>query len=243
MSKGGTALTVLLLLAGCSPPPYPWLDELDPEDGLRSSGERLMTVPYGLHLLEKSGSGSELLIGVHGFRSEGYEWVYPLKTMNGNENQVAFFRWDYNSCPGPAAEALIVEIEALVDVDRVRVIGHSLGGLVLAEMIDRWQLKVPLEVHIVASPLRLISKRQSRCGFELPELIPATVTVHEWRTVQAQDGAFRDLPEDPQNVDMQGSRVTRLPAEYQGTRLGHNWSLSWVADQLTGAIDPAMPDR
>jgi len=26
--------------------------------------------------------------------------------------------------------------------------------------------------------------------------------------------------------------VTRLPESYRGRRLGHNWSISWVADEL-----------
>jgi len=38
---------------------------------------------------------------------------------------------------------------------------------------------------------------------------------------------------DPQVIELQGSKVVRLPKTYNNRRLGHNWSLSWVADQLT----------
>ena len=47
------------------------------------------------------------------------------------------------------------------------------------------------------------------------------------------DGAFNSLDHDPQVIDVQGSYVTRLPKVYNGRRLGHNWSLSWVAEEIT----------
>jgi hypothetical protein len=54
----------------------------------------------------------------------------------------------------------------------------------------------------------------------------------EWRTQQDLDSVFKDLPQNPQNIEILGSFVTVLPDTYKGRRLGHNWSISWVADQL-----------
>ena len=55
---------------------------------------------------------------------------------------------------------------------------------------------------------------------------------YQWRTVKDQDGAFRDMPYDPQVVNIQGSIVVKLPPVFKnGKRLGHNWSLKWVLDQ------------
>ena len=38
---------------------------------------------------------------------------------------------------------------------------------------------------------------------------------------------------DPQVVDIKGSIATRLPARYKENKLGHNWSISWVADEIS----------
>ena len=56
--------------------------------------------------------------------------------------------------------------------------------------------------------------------------------LHQWRTIQAIDGAFKDLNYDPQVVAIEDSSVTRLPETYKGNKLGHNWSISWVADEI-----------
>ncbi|MDA1342204.1 MAG: alpha/beta hydrolase, partial [Proteobacteria bacterium] len=58
------------------------------------------------------------------------------------------------------------------------------------------------------------------------------VNLYEWRTQQHLDSAFKDLPENPQNIVIEGSMVTVLPDTYNGHRLGHNWSISWVADNI-----------
>ena len=66
---------------------YPWLSELDYQNEVFESGERLMQLDYGLHALEqKLNNENSLIIAVHGSRSRGYEWVYPLKTLD-SKNQ------------------------------------------------------------------------------------------------------------------------------------------------------------
>ena len=233
---------LLTSLLGCTEAElgYPWLHELDAGPGVKASGAKLMALPEGVHSLEPAGQENELLVVVHGFRSEGYEWVHLLQTLDNESTHVAFFRWDYRGCPGPAAESLVQAVRALAapQIDRVRLFGHSYGGLVVAELIDSWPLAQPLEAHIVASPLRGSGNLTERCGYASPAAASANVSVFEWRTVQSQDGAFRDLPEDPQEVEIAGSTVTRLPLEYQGHRLGHNRSLSWVADTVARSGNP-----
>ena len=44
--------------------------------------------------------------------------------------------------------------------------------------------------------------------------------------------AFKRLKNDPQDLNLLGSKTTRLTESYRGRRLGHNWSISWVADKL-----------
>jgi hypothetical protein len=41
------------------------------------------------------------------------------------------------------------------------------------------------------------------------------------------------LDYDPQEVEILKSKVTRLPETYKGNKLGHNWSISWVADEIS----------
>ena len=92
---------------------YPWLISLETGDQVRDSGARLMKLPMGLHALEDvDSSNTRIVIGVHGWQSEGYEWVYPLKTMDSDDTTTYFFRWDYNACPIDSGRLLIDAIEA-----------------------------------------------------------------------------------------------------------------------------------
>ena len=79
-------------------------------------GEYLTDLTLGLHDIEKSSSDeSTLLIGIHGSKSEGYEWVYPLKTLNNDTNVVSFFRWDNTSCPDSSFDILLNSIKIRLD--------------------------------------------------------------------------------------------------------------------------------
>ncbi|MCB9527657.1 MAG: alpha/beta hydrolase [Myxococcales bacterium] len=175
-----------------------------------------------------------VLVAVHGFASEGAEWVAPLARLDAPDTR--FYRWDWLTCPAPAADALVAALTALAaepGVDRIRVVGHSYGGLVAALAARRYPGPDPLEVHVVAAPLAGSERLTAHCGPLDPGPAPAgPVTVRQWRTVHAQDGAFRDLPVDPQVVDWAGADVVALPADWQDGRLGHNRSLQWVAEQL-----------
>ena len=112
----------------------------------------------------------------------------------------------------------------------------------MAQDIDLGE--VDLEVHVVASPLAGHPKLTARCKAYEPPGAPnsSRVKVFQWRTVKAQDGAFKKLEKDPQLVDIPGSEVTRLPEQWNGRRLGHNWSVSWVGQKLAGGLEtPKSP--
>ena len=55
--------------------------------------------------------------------------------------------------------------------------------------------------------------------------------------MKEQDGLFRNMDVDPQNVKIVGGRSQRLPEEWNNTRLGHNFSLVWVCKYIGDAID------
>ena len=58
------------------------------------------------------------------------------------------------------------------------------------------------------------------------------VSYYQWRTIKKLDYAFNSFDYDPQLIDFKESIVVRLPREYRGKRLGHLWSISWVADNI-----------
>lgn len=234
MSRLGVFAALLAVAAQALADGFPWLDTLDAGDDVRASGARLIALPLNLHRLDRDdGSPTTATIAVHGWNSEGYEWIYLLTALDDAESSTWFWRWDWNGCPGAAAGALNerLAMAPFTELDRIRLVGHSYGGVLVAAAAERWQGSASLEVHAIAAPLAGVG---DRCPYRTPTALPPKVAFHEWRTRHQLDGAFRRMPVDPQVIELPGSSVTRLPATYNGRRLGHNWSVSWVAEKLAG---------
>ena len=231
-------LVGLLLAVACTNlgDEFPWLDTLELGDQVRASGSRLAALDFGLHALEPSDANdSRVVIGVHGWRTQGYEWVYPLKTLNEDGVSVYFFRWDYDQCPIEGSRMLQSAVQDLLtavpSLEQITLVGHSMGGMLLAAIAQDWDMEISTDIHVVASPLTMVEN--DNCPTQnLPSSLPTNVSLWEWRTLHHLDGAFQHMPEDPQNVDLGVSVVTRLGEDYNGHRLGHNWSISQVADLL-----------
>ena len=217
--------------------PYPHVATLDP-DNAKADGTRLIELPMGLHRLDRNPAPSRAVVMVHGWGSRGLEWVYPIVRLSDPDVATYFYRWDWNGCPAPAAETLAAGlVKVRVEhpgVEGVSVLGHSYGGLVVLEYLRDQADTVPqnLTTHVIASPLAGIEALTGVCGYAP---LKAAKGLHEWRTLHELDGAFKDMAVDPQNVTIAGSKVTRLPDMYRGRRLGHNWAISWVADELADA--------
>ena len=232
-----TFLILLYLFVSCSEQKVASLNNFSIDDDVFESGKSLISLSYGLHDLEQATSDQQtLLIGVHGSNSRGYEWVYPLAALNKEANLVSFFRWNDDACPGPSITSLYTFIDAKFDenpnLERVVLLGHSYGGLLVAAFIDKWDKEIPLEAHSIAAPLKGMGALNNICDYQIPVSISPDISFYEWRTIKELDGAFRDLDFDPQEVKIENSRVTRLPETYKGNKLGHNWSISWVADEI-----------
>ena len=235
-----TLLIILfpVILFSCSNErPYPWLAELDSKEGFEESGRNLMAVKMGLNLLEPSTKEeTKVLIAVHGSNSRGYEWIYPLKTLDDDKTLTLFYRWDDGDCPNPSFLSLNNSIKKLIKentkIEKVIIMGHSYGGLLVSMFAERWKLNVPAEIHSVAGALAGLPRLNLKCNYEKPNFISNNVEFFEWRTQKALDNAYKDLETDPQTIDLEGSKVRRLPELYRGKRLGHNWSISWVADEI-----------
>ncbi len=223
---------------------FPWLHTLDAGDGVKASGLQLVGLTYGLHALEVPEQGAiELMVGVHGMRSAGYEWIYPLQTIDSDSRRMYFFNWDTTAeqCQLDVATNLQAdiqrELEAHTKLASVSVIGHSLGGVVVAQLADRWQVDVPLTIHTVAAPLALLDseKGDPSCPQQLPKNSRENVRFIQWRTQFELDNAFNSLDRNPMDVEIPNSIVVTLPETYRERRLGHNWSISYVAERIAAA--------
>ena len=215
---------------------YPWLENLDAGKDFKQSGAKLSELELGLNPLERfNGKEKVLLVSVHGSKSEGYEWIYPLQTLDTENSATFFYRWDDRKCYSSSAEKLIFYIKEVLksfpDTERVVIIGHSYGGVLVASLVEGWNHSLSTEIHSVAGPIGSSFSRGG-CYFSPPKDIPDKLTFYQWRTQHHLDSAFNRLKSDPQNLNLTGSKVTRLPETYRGRRLGHNWSISWVADEL-----------
>ena len=199
-------------------------------------GQRLINLPFGLNKLEpESVEAEEIFIGVHGGRSEGYEWIYPLKVINTKKKEMYFYRWPDSSCFQDSAKQLMISIDSILKLrpalTKVTLIGHSYGGILVSHVLKNWSNKTPLEAHLVASPLLGTTMLNNLCNYSPITKVNVGSTLFEWRTQHQLDSAYKDSPVNPQNIEILGSSVTILPDTYKGNRLGHNWSISWVADE------------
>lgn len=235
--------------------------ELNPKLA-KAVGKKLIALPLGLHQVVNNDQRKtqdkveELIIGVHGYASQGYEWVYPLQKLyhlasdHKVNSQVYWLRWDWTLCPKEGAIYLSQEIKKHLlqkpEIRKIKLFGHSYGGIIISIYANQYTLIPQLETHVIASPVAGYPQLESRCKQDLQALTDKLtkaedksvkdrqnkkVTLFQWRTQKHLDGAFSKFKIDPQLVDWYGKVIT-LPDTYRGHRLGHNWSISWVVDQL-----------
>lgn len=206
------------------------LYELDPDEDYLSSGKRLMNLGFGLNDLERDEFNDEIIIAVHGRDSRGFEWIYPLQTIDDDKTKTYFFRWDTTKCPQISAQILHEEINKLEAVKKITILGHSAGGVLSSLLLNKIE-ETKTEIHVIASPLA--SKDLVRfCEYLHPKEKSNSVSYYQWRTVKELDYAFSNLDYDPQIIDFKESSVIRLPRQYRKKRLGHLWSISWVAEKI-----------
>ena len=165
---------------------------------------------------------------------------WSIELSNNLETQIAHYPGRgsrYNESPIKSLTTLIKEltqaIQPLLDKPFL-FFGHSLGGVIVVQALPGYTSATPLEANVVAAPLAGMPLLEKACAFRgvTPGPWPGAVTLTQWRTRKNLDGAFRSLAADPQDVALPAVKVVRLPESYRGHRLGHNWSVSWVADEL-----------
>ena len=206
------------------------LYELDPNKKYLESGQKLMDLDFGLHDLEANSKGKEILISIHGRDSRGFEWIYPLQTIDNEVTKTYFFRWDTTKCPQKTIPILMKEISAMKDIKKITILGHSYGGILSSLLLNDIE-GIETEIHVIAAPLGS-SDLKKYCEYKHPTSKNNNVSYYQWRTVKKLDYAFNSFDYDPQLIDFKESSVVRLPSQYRGKRLGHLWSISWVADNI-----------
>ena len=206
------------------------LYELDPNKEYLKSGQKLMDLDFGLHDLETNQIGKEILISIHGRDSRGFEWIYPLQTIDNEVTKTYFFRWDTTKCPQKTIPILMKEISAMKDIEKITILGHSYGGILSSLLLNEIEA-IETEIHVIAAPLGS-SDLKKYCGYKHPTSKNNNVSYYQWRTIKKLDYAFNSFDYDPQLIDFKESSVVRLPRQYRGKRLGHLWSISWVADNI-----------
>ena len=206
------------------------LYELDPNKEYLKSGQKLMDLDFGLHDLEANQAGKQILISIHGRDSRGFEWIYPLQTIDNEVTKTYFFRWDTTKCPQKTIPILMKEISAMRDIEKITILGHSYGGILSSLLLNEIE-SIETEIHVIAAPLGS-NDLKKYCGYEHPTSKNNNVSYYQWRTIKKLDYAFNSFDYDPQLIDFKESSVVRLPREYRGKRLGHLWSISWVADNI-----------
>ena len=233
-------LGFVLISASCQTPvgPAPTLSELRLGKELKESAKRLMNIPLGVHRLTPGSLESpRAILAVHGYASRGIEWVGSLHQFAESGAHVYWLRWDWNQCPESAMDYLR---NALVQIQKqqpklqaIELFGHSYGGVISTMLAQRAALGIALDVHAIAAPLAGTGKLSALCpdtkinGTGLAQ----TTTLTQWRTQHKIDGAFKDEEIDPQIVTIPTARFIDLPNTFNDRRLGHNWSVSYVATQ------------
>lgn len=216
-------------------------------DQVKASGQKLVSQPHGFTRISTESSYDSTIahVAVHGFESEGYEWVGPLLRISEVYKYTFFYRYDWEDCPKEAARTLATRIVELMNdspgVEKLVLFGHSYGGLVVTYCGSLLHLNIPVEVHTIASPLSGYSRLFTECGVEQDRdgrvIFPPwedNITHSQWRTRHRLDNAFKRFREDPQESNLKDSNVFRLPGTMDGHRLGHNWSVTWVIDEYLG---------
>ena len=214
------------------------------QDNAVELGQDLIKMPFGLHQVSKSENLAEtLIIGIHGSNSAGYEWVYPLWKLNNDFTEVYFYRWNDEQCANKDNYILTNSLAKVLkdnpNIQNIKVLAHSYGGLhllhslsLIEEFLETQSRSLKTEIHFIASllsPPKLISLG---CNMDNNFKETYSMTIYNWKTIQSLDGAFRNYANDPQDLKAPSNIETRLPSSYNGRKLGHNWSISWVADQI-----------
>ncbi|MCY3541035.1 MAG: hypothetical protein F4X56_04770 [Gammaproteobacteria bacterium] len=210
-----------------------------PSENLEDSYSELMELPLGLHLIEpRSDKVNRILIAIHDENTDGFEWTLPLQTMDDESTDTFFIRWDPSECPNSTNEEVRQDISTLLNsnesINQVTIVGHGMGGVYLSQFARSWKALIRLDGHVVAAPLNgtVGVFGDGECGDILPKRLPPTIRIFQWRIDPLQHSLFKEMNEDPQVVDLDGSLVISLPEAIDQNSLDSIRALEIVASRI-----------
>ncbi len=236
----------VLFIVGCSDSYNKNISLDDLNTNLQEYEEILINRDIGFHRIKgldelDSSFGVIVLHGYYplGWSSKGYEWVEPLRTLSKQKVPVWLYRYDWTACYKNSVDSLYTHLDKFVNekdyLDSLWIIGHSFGGLVASLFSEKWDKDLPVTVHSIAAPLQKLSRSKSGCD-DLDRdtyFINENINYLQWRTVHSEDGAFKKLDYDPQEVKIKNGKTILLPKKWNNGRLGHNKSIQFVAKILS----------
>tara|TARA_B110000444_G_C18788781_1_gene571389 strand:+ start:84 stop:833 length:750 start_codon:yes stop_codon:yes gene_type:complete len=207
--------------------------------------ETLINRQLGLHKMNGYTliDSTSAIIIIHGYYTEkwdkkGYEWVDPIIELSKLSTPMWFYRYDWNLCPDELSidlkDHIKIFIQENIQIDSILILGHSLGGLIVTHFSEIWDEDYPLGVYAIASGLKNKRRLKNSCTFlgKNQYFINKNIGYTQWRTVKKIDGVFKNYLFDPQNVKINNGNYVDLPSNWNGKRLGHNYSILYVANQL-----------
>ena len=150
---------------------------------------------------------------------------------------VWWFRHEWNDCPEQNSRTLDFALDSLKnnieDLELVYVIGHSNGGLIVADLAEKWDSDLYISAHSIASGLNHYRGRLKSCDVKGKKeyVFGKNVEYIQWRTAKEVDGIFKNLDYDPQEVNLKMANLSCFQ-EWNGKRLGHNLSIQLVMEEL-----------
>ena len=97
---------ILILISSCNSNlsdknTFLLVSDLPVGEYVKESGKKLIDQPYGFTkiIADSTTIDNALVIAVHGYKSEGYEWVASLNSLAENYNNTYFYRYDWEICP------------------------------------------------------------------------------------------------------------------------------------------------
>ena len=188
------------------------------------------------------------IVLVHGFYppkwpTKGFEWTVALKNMAKTTYPVWWFRHEWNDCPENNSRILDIALDSLKSnieaLELVYVIGHSNGGLIVADLAEKWDSDLYISAHSIASGLNHYRDRLKSCEVQGKKeyVFGTNVEYIQWRTTKEVDGIFKNLNYDPQEVNLKNGKFVLLPREWNGKRLGHNLSIQLVMEELIKKVN------
>ncbi|MBA65570.1 MAG: hypothetical protein CMG55_07195 [Candidatus Marinimicrobia bacterium] len=205
----------------------------------------------GLHKLEGYSiiDSSFGIILVHGYypstwETKGYEWNKAIHQTADLGRPIWWLRYRWFDCPEKSVAMLSNSINNLIEqkthLDSLWIIGHSLGGFIVSHFAENWEKNFPITIHAIASPLKEINRKSKKCilNGKSNYIFNNSINYNQWRTQYKQDGAFKHLDKDPQDVILHNGNYIILPKEWDGKRIGHNYSIQWVLFNIKNNIKP-----